>query len=212
MGHGADLWMSRGYIAMGLGVDLDARRGCVAMSLGVKPGCHVVVSPWASGSTWMRRERMRLRMVCACACATACRPGHAKGETRAAARAAGSGLSACVWCVMTKVRPCAMSWRVGKPARGRLAGRSCESRGRRGRGSSPPKRQGASGAAPLCGAHGAHLHVERRCTVSKLCRPECFNFIATRPRPHPPATDAGVARSCPLVTPRGRREDANPSR
>ena len=63
MGHGADLWMSSGYIAMGLGVDLDARRGCVAMSLGVKPGCHVVVSPWASGSTWMRRERMRLRMV-----------------------------------------------------------------------------------------------------------------------------------------------------
>ena len=180
MGHGADLWMSRGYIAMGLGVDLDARRGCVAMSLGVKPGCHVVVSPWASGSTWMRRERMRLRMVCACACATACRPGHAKGETRAAARAAGSGLSACVWCVMTKVRPCAMSWRVGKPARGRLAGRSCESRGRRGRGSSPPKRQGASGAAPLCGAHGAHLHVERRCTVSKLCRPECAFKTSSR--------------------------------
>ena len=136
MGHGADLWMSRGYIAMGLGVDLDARRGCVAMSLGVKPGCHVVVSPWASGSTWMRRERMRLRMVCACACATACRPGHAKGETRAAARAAGSGLSACVWCVMTKVRPCAMSWRVGKPARGRLPCRAFTRAGRgwRGRG------------------------------------------------------------------------------
>ena len=209
MGHGADLWMSRGYIAMGLGVDLDARRGCVAMSLGVKLGCHVVVSPWASGSTWMRRERMRLRMVCACACATACRPGHAKGETRAAARAAGSGLSACVWCVMTKVRPCAMSWRVGKPARGRLAAFT----GRAG----VRAREGQLSAEAACGKvrAGQRLCVGptgRTCMLSAavLCR-NCVDLsvsTSSRTRPHPPrhrrgrrpllssGHTAGPARGC----------------